>query len=393
MKFFSFFKAALNELRKNSFRSLLTMLGIIIGVSSFIAIAGLIQSATVIIKSKIYTYGRNAVSVSSEGKEFSLQDCGKLKSYIRDIQFITPVHFAPSLSAKYKNRHIASRVYGASNDFLLIRDWEIVNGRKFSDIEISSYQKTVIIGNTQKTVLFGNIDPVGKTFYINGAPFRIIGVLAATGKALSGRDFDNKIIVPYTTMGRNLAGKSSFSEILLSVSGSEALDSTIGSIRRYFSQAHNSPLNKLKYIKIFTSREKLDSAKNVIGILALLLSAVTIVSVIIGGINIMNIMLAGVRERTKEIGIRLAVGAKRLDILAQFLIESSLISLTGGLIGIVIGLGINITVVYIIGWPFIFSVFYVFISFVSSCIVGVLFGMYPAHIASGMIPVQALYSS
>ena len=365
------------------------MLGVIIGVSSFIAIVGLIQSARFVVKKKVYTYGTNAISVSTAGKEFSQRDYDKLKTFIQDINLITPVYPNGSLPVKSSNKQITSRVYGTTNDFFLIQDWSLADGRIFSELEIDSYQKVAVIGNSQSTQLF-NGNSMEKIIYLNGIPFRVVGVLNSKGKALSGRDFDNIVVIPHTTMKLRLANSSSLREILFSVSNPESIKPAIGAIQNYFSYTNNASFEKLNYITIVSSKDQLKETENIIEIMSILLGLSTTISLVVGGINIMNIMHAAVTERIKEIGIRMAVGAKKADIMIQFLIESSMIGFIGGIIGVIIGAAVNFVIVYFIDWPFFFSLSYVIVSFVFSIIVGIVFGIYPARKASDMIPVEAL---
>ncbi len=384
--------SSLRIFSRNKLRTALTMTGVIIGVSSFITIVGIANSAQVIVKSKIYTFGTNAISVKSKKKLFTYQDLKKIKKAIHNVKYITPVQYHRHNSIKYKSNNIASRIFGVSNDFFKIKDWSFKSGRKFTDMEMRSYTNVVVIGNTLKETLFPQRNPIGNTIYVNNIPFRIIGVLEKMGVALSGRDFDNIAIVPYTTGGIKLFHRVNYDEMFISTSSPKVIDETINMIKMYFSNAHNVPIDKLTYLKIGSSKDKLEKADNVSNILKLLLANIALISLGVGGISIMNVMLATVTERMKEIGIRRAVGAKSIDIMRQFIVESSTLSIIGGMIGIVLGIIMYYVIVTILQWPFLLSISSIFLSFIFSACVGIFFGYYPALIASRKMPIEALNS-
>ena len=283
-----------------------------------------------------------------------------------------------------------SRASGVNNEFFTIKEWPLQYGRYFTFLEIASYQKVVILGNTTRLELFGNTDPIGKIVLINNNPFMVIGSLSELGQALSGRDQDNVIILPYTTAAVKISGTRSFEEIIVATYSEKMINDTVTEIKEYFRREHAVPRNQPDDVKVSTSKEKLEMAEFISKTMSLLLAGIASISLIVGGIGIMNIMLVSVSERTREIGIRMAIGAKKNDILTQFLIEATTLSAGGGVVGILIGLLIYFAITAAVGWPFVFSFFSVFVSFLFSCAVGIFFGYYPAKKASSLKPIEAL---
>jgi putative ABC transport system permease protein len=225
---------------------------------------------------------------------------------------------------------------------------------------------------------------------IMNVPFKVIGSLIPIGQALSGRDFDNLLVIPYTTVQTKIIGAKTFDQINAATYTSEQVDDTVNNIREYFRRIHSIPAGKPDDFKIETSKEKLKQADYIANILAILLAFIASISLIVGGIGIMNIMLVSVSERTREIGIRMAIGAKKKDILMQFLIESVTLSSAGGVAGITLGLVIYFLIVTIVDWPFLFSPASVVVSFLFASSVGIFFGYYPAKKASDLKPIDAL---
>ncbi len=380
---------ATRALNKNKMRSALTSVGIIIGVSSVIIMVGMGSSAQIAVKNKITTYGANAMSVYDSKRPLTERDVDNLRR-IFNIKYITPVMYDTYIQTRYKNRNMYSRVFGVTNDFFQIKEWPLVMGRYFTDLEILSTGKVVIIGETVRRELFGMEDPIGETILINNTPFIVIGVLSEVGQAFSGRDFDNLLVIPYTTCGIKVANRRTFDEIYIATHTDQMVDETVEIVTQYFRRVHAIPHESPNDFKIKTSKEKLKIAEDISNMLSILLAGIASISLFVGGVGIMNIMLVSVSERTREIGIRMAIGAKRRDILIQFLIESVTLSSVGGIVGIILGIAIYYAIVYFIQWPFLFSAVSIVISFFFAFAVGIFFGFYPARKASNLKPIDAL---
>ena len=381
---------AARALNKNRTRSALTSIGIIIGVSSVIIMIGISNSARIAVAKKMYTAGANAITVYRSAKPLLERDVDDLQRMFPQLRYITPQIYKSYIPVKFKNRSITSRIYGVNNNFFQIKDWETQYGRYFTELEINGNDKVVVIGDTVRTEIFGFTNPVGEVMLIMNVPFKVVGSLVPFGQALSGRDFDNLLVIPYTTAQTKIIGSKDFAEIIAATQSTDEVDGAVDSIREYFRRTHSIPYGKPDDFKIETSKEKLKQADNIAKILSILAAFTASISLIVGGIGIMNIMLVSVSERTREIGIRMAIGAKKKDILMQFLIESVTLSSAGGIVGITIGLVIYLLIVAIVGWPFIFSAASVIVSFIFASSVGIFFGYYPAKKASNLKPIDAL---
>ena len=380
---------ALRALQRNKLRTALTSLGIIIGVLCFIVMVGLGNSARVAVKEKIFSYGTNAISLMSFKKPFSANDIENLKKYIPEIEYTTPMNYF-EFTVKYKNKSTSNQVFGVSNEYFEMNHWGLEDGSYFSKKEIMAYDRVVIIGSSIKEKLFYNNDPIGKIIQINQIPFRVIGCLEAKGTALAGRDLDSMIVGPYSTLAVKLFGVKKFYNIYVSTYTEDQIDDAKEKIITYLRRKHNLPKGPLTDFRISTSKDMKKMAEQVTGILTIIFAVVASVSLIVGGIGIMNIMLVSVSERTREIGIRMAIGAKSRDILMQFLVESVILCLIGGITGIILGITIYFSFAKISNKPYIFSSGSVILSFVFATLVGIVFGYYPAKKASRLNPIDAL---
>lgn len=386
---------AVRSLRRNKMRSMLTSVGIIIGVSSVILMIGLGSSARVEVKDKVANYGENGIGLETRpgGKLFSTSDIIYIQNNIYEIDAITPVCYIPESRnvIRYRNNIQRAVLWGVNNDFLKIKGRSVIIGRAFSDDEISSFGKVAIIGLTLKEELFGSSDPIGQHILLNDMPLQVIGILNRAGKAFSGRDFDNKVLIPYSTANVRIFGRrNTFSEIIMSTKEERMLESAESSLVAYFRRIHNLRTDHENDFWINTSKEKLKMTEDITKALSLLLAGIASISLFVGGVGIMNIMLVSVTERTREIGIRMAIGAKRKDILFQFLIEAVTLTSAGGAIGIMFGLVGYSIIIYFLKWSFIFSFSAVLLSFLFSTSVGIFFGYYPARKASNLKPIEAL---
>jgi putative ABC transport system permease protein len=385
------FISAIRALKRNKMRSALTSIGIIIGVSSVIIMIGLGSSAKVAVRQRITNLGSNAMSVYDARKNPLVErDVVSLLRRYPQIKYLTPVVYASYIPLVYFRRNMLTRISGVNNDYFKIKQWKLQYGRYFTDLEIRSTEKVVIIGNTVRLQLFGFSNPLGKVILVKGEPCKVIGSLVETGSSFSGRDFDNVVVMPYTTAGKRLLGRNYYNEIVVSAQSSAAVEETASLLKDYFRTSRNIRPGQINDFKIRTSKEQLKLADYISETLSYLLAGIASISLFVGGVGIMNIMLVSVSERTREIGIRMAIGAKKDDVLAQFLIESITLSAIGGTIGIILGLTVYVVIINFVGWTFIFSLFSVLVSFLFSCGVGVFFGYYPARKAASLKPIDAL---
>ncbi len=386
---------AIRSLKRNKLRSLLTSIGIVIGVSSVILMIGLGSSARVEVKDKVANFGENGISieVKPNGKKITYNDLAAVKNEIYEIDRISPICYIPEKNGliRYRNNVSHAKMWGVSNDYLTIKGRSVINGRSFTEEDVDSFAKVVIIGLTVKETLFGNRDPIGEQMLLNGVPLQVIGVLNRAGMAFSGNDFDNEIMVPHTTANIRFFGRRNiYTEMLLSTKEETMLPNAETKLIKYLRTVHNLREGAEDDFWIKTSKEKLKMTEDITRALSFLLAGIASISLFVGGVGIMNIMLVSVTERTREIGIRMAIGAKRRDILFQFLIEAITLTSVGGAIGIMLGLLIYLIIVIVLKWLFIFSLISVLLSFIFSTAVGVFFGYYPARKASNLKPIDAL---
>ncbi|MCL2154462.1 MAG: ABC transporter permease [Leptospirales bacterium] len=386
---------AVRSLRRNKLRSFLTCIGIIIGVLSVILMIGLGNSARIEVKDKITNFGENGISIEKTptGKWFSINDVNIIKNEIYEIDKISPIGYIREAEGliRYRERFTWAKIWGTNNDYISIKNRTVISGRSFIDEDIDTFAKVAIIGLTVKEILFRNIDPIGEQILINGVPLQVIGVLNRAGKAFSGNDFDNEIIIPHTTANVKLLGnRDIYDRILMSTKEEYMLENATKKLAKYFRTTHSLVSGVADDFWINTSKEKLKMTEDITTALTFLLAGIASISLFVGGVGIMNIMLVSVTERTREIGIRMAIGAKKKDILFQFLIEAVTLTSVGGAIGIVLGLLIYLIIVVALKWIFIFSLISILISFIFSTSVGIFFGFYPARKASNLKPIDAL---
>jgi len=386
---------AIRSLRRNKLRSLLTSIGIVIGVSSVILMIGLGSSARFVVKDKVSNFGENGISIEAKpgGKKITFNDLETIRNEIYEIDKLTPICYMAEKNGllRYRNSVTHAKMWGVTNEYLSIKGRTVINGRSFTDDDINSFAKVVIIGLTVKEMLFGNRNPIGEQILYNGVPLQVIGILNRGGVAFSGNDFDNEVMVPHTTANIRFFGRRDiYNEMLLSTKEENMLPDAETKLIKYLRTVHNLKEGAEDDFFIKTSKEKLKMTEDITRALSLLLAGIASISLFVGGVGIMNIMLVSVTERTREIGIRMAIGAKRKDILFQFLIEAVTLTSAGGAIGIILGLIIYLIIVLVLKWLFIFSFMSVLISFLFSTSVGVFFGYYPARKASNLKPIDAL---
>lgn len=403
--FESTFKISLRSLYINKMRSILTSLGIIIGVSAVIIMLSIGEGAKERINKDIASMGSNLLMVLSGSTTSSGVRMGSGTQptlTIKDSEAMikrcpSVLEVAPTVSQVqqlvYSNQNWSTTVNGITPGYMPIRMWEIESGRGISQEDLKNTTKVAVLGSTVTTNLFGDMDPINKTIRIGGMPFKVIGILKSKGQNGMGQDQDDTVLIPITTAQKKLFGTDfpgMVKHISVQAIDENSLDSAQEEITELLRERHNLGKTKEDDFTIRNFTQMLETAKQASNTMAILLGSIASVSLLVGGIGIMNIMLVSVTERTKEIGIRMAIGATAMDIRIQFLVEALLLSLAGGLIGVIVGvLGSKIVglfsdmTVIISGAP-------ILISFGFAGLVGILFGYYPAYKASLLNPIEAL---
>ncbi len=399
MRFFAPFKLAARALRRNKMRSLLTMLGVIIGVGSVIASVSITTGASKQVEDKVASLGQNVISVFSgnftsggmrggwgSAPTLTVDDADAILKEVPEVVAVSPeVRDRAQVLANGLNWN--TQVIGESPDFPQIRNWNIASGTMYTDADIRSIAKVAVLGKTVVDQLFPSQDPIGQTIRIRNIPFKIVGVLEAKGFNLFGQDQDDTVIIPYTSHMRRITSRTFVSSILVQATDTKSISLAVANITTCLKNRHRSAEPD------FTVRTQLELAQAMTAtskVMSVLLAAIASVSLIVGGIGIMNIMLVSVTERTREIGIRMAVGAHARDILVQFLVEAVTLSAIGGLIGIALGIGASKIVASATGWPTLTPLAWVGIASLSSAVVGIISGFYPAWKASQLDPIDAL---
>jgi putative ABC transport system permease protein len=399
MRLFAPFRIAARALRRNKMRSLLTMLGIIIGVGSVIAAVSITTGATKQVEAKVASLGQNVVSVfsgnySSGGSRggwgsaptLTVEDATAIKNEVPNVVAVSP-EVRDSMQVQANGLNWRTRVHGESPDFVQIRDWDIASGAMFTEGDVRSLAKVAVIGQTIADQLFQDSDPIGQTLIVRNIPFKIVGVMAPKGFNLFGSDQDDTVLIPYTSHMRRINKRTSVESILVQAADKNSIAQVQADINSLLLDRHKSPEPDFT---VRTQLELMQMATQTAKIMSVLLAAIASVSLLVGGIGIMNIMLVSVTERTREIGIRMAVGARGRDILIQFLIEAVTLSAVGGIIGIALGVIAAKIVAVSTGWPTMTPLIWVAIACVSSAGIGIVSGFYPAWKASRLDPIEAL---
>jgi putative ABC transport system permease protein len=402
MRILAILKLALRALKRNPMRTLLTMLGIIIGVGAVIAMVGIGNGAKSQVEAQIAQLGQNVVLIMSGnvsrggfsmgfGSSPSLTkgDYSALRKEIPGIVGVSPeVRSFAQVAAGSQNSNV--QVMGVGEDYVSIRAWPVANGENFTETDVKGSRKVVLLGKTTATTLFADADPVGQTVRVKGAPYVVVGVLTAKGMSMMGSDQDDVVLMPYTSAMVRLSNATAFRSFNVQASGPSVINSVTNGIVDLLRQRHRITAGKDDDFIVRTQQEISEMATATSRVMTILLAAIASVSLVVGGIGIMNIMLVSVTERTREIGVRLAVGARGGDILQQFLIEAVVLSVTGGLIGILLGVGSAQIISSKMKWPIQISPESVLVAFVFSAAIGVFFGFYPARKASRLDPIDAL---
>jgi len=396
------FAIAVREIGRNLTRAFLTVLGIFIGVAAIITMVTLGQGATLAVKAQISSLGNNLLTLrpgagfgsraSSAGvPHFSEKDALIIEEQIAGIAAVAPVRTA-SLSTIYRQNARASSVTGTTPAYLQINKWNLAEGRFFTDADLRSGSAVCVIGNTVRKELFGIENPIGAKIRIGKASCEVIGLLVAKGQAGMG-DQDDTIIMPLSALQRRMIGKTSSHDISqISISAQDGMDSNalITEITSLMRQRRNLQKNQDNNFNIFDTRQIAETLGSTTQLMTMLLAAVAGVSLLVGGIGIMNIMLVSVTERTREIGIRLAIGATASEVLLQFLVEAVTLSCVGGVLGILLAFGLCAGLAQLIRVPFNFNLQINLIAFLFAASVGVVFGYTPARRAARLNPIDAL---
>jgi len=398
-------RIALRALTVNKMRSALTMLGIIIGVGAVIAMIAVGTGAKRRISEQIASMGSNLLIVlsgssTSGGLRFGsgtvptlTADDGKaILNEIPAVRYVAPV-LGGGAQVVFGNQNWSTIVNGTTPEFLEIRDWFLSSGRSFTQQDIDGATKVCLLGKTVVDNLFGGIDPVGQVIRIKNLPMTVIGVLATKGQSTQGQDQDDTIMVPLTTAQKKLFGMQfpgMVRVIMVQATAPEVMKDVEDQINDLLRQRHHIQPKQDNDFSVRNLTEIMSTQEQSANVMQYLLGAIASISLIVGGIGIMNIMLVSVTERTREIGIRIAVGAKGWDIRLQFLIESLVLSLAGGTLGIAVGMAGTLILTSFTQWPTLFSIKAILFAFLSSSLVGIFFGFYPAWKASLLNPIEAL---
>jgi putative ABC transport system permease protein len=402
MRYLAVIKIAFRALRRNKMRTVLTMLGIIIGVGAVIAMVALGRGAKAQVEARIAALGQNVIQIFSgsvnRGGVFSgfggagtltVDDALAIQSEVPNVVAVSP-EVRSGAQITYGENNWSTQIMGESVDYLTIRQWDVADGAMFTEADERSAAKVCVLGRTTADRLFVDEDPVGKTIRIKNVPVKVLGVLKRKGASMFGQDQDDTIIVPYTTGMKRFAGATTLRMIQASAASADQMVDVQNAITELLRQRHRIQAGRDDDFIIRNQQEITEAQTATTETMTALLAGVAIISLIVGGIGIMNIMLVSVTERTREIGIRMAVGARGHDILLQFLIEAVTLSSTGGVLGIALGLGAAEAITVIKKWPTLVSAESIMIAFVFSAAVGIFFGFYPARKASQLDPIEAL---
>ncbi len=379
------FKVAWAGIVGNKMRSFLTMLGVIIGVASVIILVSIAQGTTESIKADIENMGSNVITIMTQGgsARLTLDDVAKLEESMTTAVAVVP-STTGTVTLKYGTNTYETTLEGTTQDYPSLRNHDIAYGSFFDEKDVDSRRRVVVLGKTVAEELFGRENALGETIKVNGQNYTVIGVLDEKG-AVMNTDRDDIIYMPITSAQR-LLGSTQVRTVNIQAESKEVNALAVNEIRSFFEQRFNNP----DAARIFSQDDLLASADSMGATLTLMLGAIAGVALIVGGIGIMNIMLVSVTERTREIGIRKAIGATKKDILGQFLVESIILSISGGIVGLFAGVGGTLLISKVADWPAVFSPVSFVVAFGFAAFVGLFFGVYPAYKAASLDPIEAL---
>ncbi len=403
MNYRNLFRIAGHALLQNKFRAFLTMLGIIIGVASVVTMLGIGEGSKKSIGDQMSSMGTNMIfampAMQQRGgvmfdnanvKSLHMSDVEALQNESQYLSTVSP-EVRSNGQVVYGSQNWPTTIYGGNQDYFDIRKIEIIDGRSFTQSEIRSMAKVCLVGQTIIEKLWGEgFSPIGLTIRYKNMPFKIIGVLGEKGDQSFGMDMDDMIIAPYTTVQKRILAIDYLQSIYASAISEEYSEQAIDEFEEILRREHKLNESEENDFNIMSQSELVNTFTSVMGVLTALLGAIAGISLLVGGIGIMNIMLVSVTERTREIGLRMSVGGRGIDILAQFLIESILLSITGGLVGIAIGILLTNLIGSIMGWPIVVQSEAVVLAFVVCSAIGIFFGFYPARKAARLNPIDAI---
>jgi putative ABC transport system permease protein len=397
-------RVAFRALVRNKMRAALTMLGIIIGVSAVIAMVSIGQGASASVQAQIESIGTNLLFVSAGAQNvggvrsgtgdtgtntLTVDDLEAIKREVPSVSMVTPsVNARSQLVAGNMNWNTA--VTGVSEQYPEVRKWPVQSGSFFTDADVRTAARVIVIGQTLGDSLFPGTDPVGQDIRVLNLPFRIVGVMARKGQDPQGRDQDDVAFAPYTTVQKKILGRDRIQIAYVSAISQDATYTAQSQITDLLRQRHKLTANEPDDFTVRNMTDIAEAANETSKTMTILLACIAGVSLLVGGIGIMNIMLVSVTERTREIGIRMAIGARSSAVRSQFLIESIVLSLTGGTIGIILGIVLSLVIPAMLGWPTLVSMMAIVGSVLFSAAVGIFFGYYPARKAAALDPIEAL---
>ena len=390
-------------LLRNKTRTALSMLGIVIGIAAVIAVVNLGEGLKQSTANQLSDMGTNLIMVmranqrrggvsmgATNVQSLKVQDCDQIAKNAKNITKVSPVVNSAGQLVN-GSRNWSGTVYGGSPDYLDIRKYEIATGVNFTEEDVKKYAKVGIIGQTIVEELFEDgEDPIGKTIRIGNMPFRVIGTLKEKGENTMGMDQDDLVIMPYSTVQKRMLGVNFIQQIVCSAASEDVAEAAVSEIEDILRVAHKIPEGGTDDFEVRTQKEMLEMMNSMTGMITTVLIAIALISLLVGVIGIMNIMYVTVTERTKEIGLRMSIGAKNAVILMQFLTESIILSLIGGVMGMLLGIGLSYVAALVMSLPFVVNVMWMFIAFIACAILGLIAGFFPALKASRTDPINAL---
>jgi putative ABC transport system permease protein len=391
---------AIREIRRNVLRSFLTILGVVIGVAAVITLVTVGGGVTAKVKEDMSKLGSNLLMVrsgqhrgprggSSDARALTAADVTAIKRQVRSLKAVAPVN-SKSVTAIFGNTNWSTTVIGTANDYFIVKDWLLEEGRLFTENEMRSGKPVGIIGQTARKELFGEQNPIGQRLRLQKVSFQIVGVLAAKGTTGMGSDQDDTVIIPIRTFQRRIAGNQDIRMLQISAASAELIPKAQREIELLLRERRHIAAGENDDFMVRDMTEIIETMQGTTKILTTLLGAVAAVSLLVGGIGIMNIMLVSVTERTREIGTRLAIGAMERDVMIQFLVEAMALSSLGGLVGLALALAASLGLIRVLEVPFVFNVGINLLAFAFSAAVGIVFGFFPAKKAARLDPIEAL---